>query len=122
MKKILLIILVLCIISVTGFCQEKKGIDLDFVYTDGGRRDPFWPLLSSNGSIISYNEEDLAVSDMVLQGITVGDNGNIAVINGKIVVEGGMVGAFKVERIMPAFVVLDNGQEKIELHLSRKGE
>ena len=37
-------------------------------YEDHDNRDPFWPLISSSGTIVSYGE-DVAVSDMVLEGI-----------------------------------------------------
>ncbi|MEW5895483.1 MAG: hypothetical protein AB1650_06980 [Candidatus Omnitrophota bacterium] len=118
MRKLFFISMFVCLTTGIVFAQKEEV----FFYRDEGRRDPFWPLLSANGSIISYNENDLIATDMMLQGITTGSDQNMAVINGKIVKEGDMVGAYKVEAIMPAFVVLDNGQEKVELHLSRKGE
>ena len=77
-------------------------------------------MVTENGAIISYDEEDMVLSDMALQGIVAGSGGNIAIINGKIVKEGDMVGAFRVERVTPAFVVLDNKKEKIELYLKKE--
>ena len=40
-----------------------------FVYDDHGKRDPFAPLVSSAGMVVTY-DEDLAVNDLVLEGIT----------------------------------------------------
>ena len=37
-------------------------------YDDHGMRDPFWPLVSSSGTIINYGQ-DVSVSDMILEGI-----------------------------------------------------
>jgi len=91
-----------------------------FVYEDNGRRDPFWPLVTDGGSIISYDDQELSASDMMLQGILVGEQENVAVINGNIVKEGDMVGAFWIERVMPAYVVLNNGQERIEVYLRKE--
>ena len=121
MKKCLwILIAVLCMIDLGLAVNEAAVSGRIFVYKDEGKRDPFWPLVTENGAIISYDEEDMVLSDMALQGIVAGSGGNIAIINGKIVKEGDMVGAFRVERVTPAFVVLDNKKEKIELYLKKE--
>ena len=38
-----------------------------FVYDDHGKRDPFVPLVSSAGMVVTY-DEDLSVNDLVLEG------------------------------------------------------
>ena len=119
-KKIILrLVMVLAVFSAAyaGELVEKEA----FVYNDEGRRDPFWPLISPSGAIITSDEEELSTSDMMLTGVMTGSDGkNVAVINGKIVKEGDTIGAFKVERISPTYVVLDRGQEKSELHLRKE--
>ncbi len=122
MKKLLLIIF--SIFLVVGVVIAEEDLDVkaiaQFVYDDGGRRDPFWPLVTDSGSIISYDEKELSASDMMLQGILVGADETVAVINGRIVKTGDMVGAFRIERVTPTHVVLDNGQEKIEVYLKKE--
>lgn len=117
------IAIILGIILGTGYlaAQEEVAIETQvFVYEDAGKRDPFWPLVTDSGSIINYDEKDLTASDMMLQGILTGSSENIAVINGKIVKAGDMVGAFRIEQVLPTHVVLDNGQEKIEVYLKKE--
>ena len=56
-----------------------------FVYDDHGKRDPFVPLVSSAGMVVTY-DEDLSVNDLVLEGIVADASGNnVAIVNGKIV-------------------------------------
>ena len=119
MKRFLLLSVIFMCIAVYAFAQDQ-GVEKPFTYDYKGKRDPFWPLATEHGSIINYDERDLSASDMMLTGISSGADGNIAVINGKIVKEGDMVGAFKVEKIMSTFVVLDNGQEKSKLYLRKE--
>lgn len=122
MKRYLIVLLMLLFLT-SGyvFAEEIVAENNKFVYDDEGKRDPFWPLVSANGSMITYGETDLLASDMVLTGVMTGSDGtNIAIINGKIVKEGDMIGAFYVKKIMPTFVVLDNGKEKSELHLRKE--
>jgi len=74
-----------------------------FVYDDHGRRDPFLPQVSATGTVIA-SEADLMPGDMVLEGIVADAQGhNVAVVNGKIVKTGDMIGPYAV-----AAVRLDN--------------
>ncbi len=74
-----------------------------FVYDDHGRRDPFLPQVSATGTVITY-EADLMPGDMILEGIVADAQGNnVAVVNGKIVKTGDMIGPYAV-----AAVRLDN--------------
>jgi len=120
MKPLYFIIIMFWVVVGCGFAQEEISFDQDFVYEDGGRRDPFWPLVTAGGAVINYDERELSASDMTLQGIVRGEGGNVAIINGRIVKQGDMLGAFKIDRIESAFVVLDNGQERNELRLQKE--
>lgn len=116
-----IVVLMICL----GFTQTLDAKELEqrqpFVYNDAGKRDPFWPLVSKTGAIITYDETDLSASDMILTGVLTGVGGrSVAVINGKIVKEGDKIGAFMVERVAPTKVILNNGQEKTELHLRKE--
>ena len=120
-------ILIMAVIGIVfaGFAQTLAAKELvegkPFVYNDAGKRDPFWPLVSETGAILRYDESALSASDMTLMGVLTGsDNKRVAVINGTIVKEGDMLGTFKVKRVASAFVVLDNGQEEIQLRLRKE--
>ena len=93
-----------------------------FVYDDHGKRDPFLPLVDSNGFIITY-EDNLLLTDLVLEGIILGgdDNTNLAIINGKVLKKGDKIGPFIVLNISAKSVLLGKGKRKFDLKL-KKGE
>ncbi|HSV43786.1 MAG TPA: hypothetical protein VLJ10_04445 [Candidatus Bathyarchaeia archaeon] len=119
MTAVICFLMLLALAVSAGAEQTAAGQD-SFVYTDDGKRDPFWPLITDNGTIINYDDRELMGSDMVLQGIMAGTDGNVAIINSKVVKEGEMLGAFHIKKITPTAVVLDNGQERIELQLRKE--
>ena len=93
-----------------------------YAYDDHSARDPFWPLVSSSGTIISYGQ-DVSVSDMILEGIVSSTDGvYTAIINGAIVEAGDTIGVYKIERIEPKKVVLSKENEIFELDLKKGGE
>lgn len=102
-----------------GASEEVKEEGI-FIYNDHERRDPFWPLVSSEGGIVSY-ETDLQITDLNLEGIITGAGGkNLAVINGRIVKRNDSIGKFTVTEIKSAAVVLLKGQERYELKLKKE--
>jgi len=116
MKNLLLCLL--CVVAVSAvFAQDNQA----FVYNEHGKRDPFAPLVSPNGSLISY-DSNIAVSDMSLEGVVIDPQGkNLAIINGKIVKSGDLVGLYTVESIANDHVNLMNGKEHLTVKL-KKGE
>ncbi len=124
--KIYCLIIFLCILTCAGLTSEVYAeeqaakSDTDFVYEDGGRRDPFWPLVNKGGGIISY-DKDLLFSEMALQGIMVGNDGkNIAIINGIIAKEGDMLGLYLVKQVSSGSVILVRDQEILTLILNKE--
>ena len=100
--------------AMTAYAQQP------FEYDDHDKRDPFWNLVLTGGSIENY-ETDFLVSDLNLEGIVAGsDGGNVAIINGRIVKAGDTVGNFVVKEIKKDSVVLNNDQEKFELRLKKE--
>ena len=70
-----------------------------FVYDDHGKRDPFVPLVSSAGMVVTY-DEDLSVNDLVLEGIVADASGNnAAIVNGKVVKVHDQIGPYVVDVI-----------------------
>lgn len=121
-RRILLIVLFAgCVSGVSLAAPQSKVVqDKDFVYNDHGTRDPFWRLVSPNGVILTH-ENDLTAADLVLEGILIDENGkSIAIINGRVVKEKGILGAFTVQKITTDSVVLHKGPEFIVLKLKKE--
>ncbi|MBF0330693.1 MAG: hypothetical protein HQL17_02060 [Candidatus Omnitrophica bacterium] len=93
--------------------EQAPADDAAFVYDPHGSRDPFVPLVTSAGAIISY-DAGLIVAEMLLEGIISDGKGNAAIINGNIVEPGQMIGLYKVDSIQKDKVILlKDGQASI---------
>jgi hypothetical protein len=109
-----LIIFLLLIISANlVYAQEP------FVYDEHGKRDPFVPLVSSAGIVVTY-DEDLAVNDLVLEGIVADASGNnVAIVNGKVVKAHDKIGPYVVDVIAVDHVEFLKGTERFSLRIKR---
>lgn len=100
-------------------CVMMMGVGAVAVwaYEDGGRRDPFWRLVTPQGVIINY-EGDLGFTDLVLEGLIMSGDEPMAVINGKILRQGDRIGPFVVRRIGKDFVELEDqeGVHRLDLN------
>lgn len=117
-------VLIMALAGVTpcGAADEEAGGEgrPDHVYDSHDRRDPFWPLVNSKGMIVSF-EKDLLATDLILEGIYVGDGGkNVAIINGKILQKDESIGVFTVKDIKENRVTLQKGQERVILKLKKE--
>ncbi len=91
--------------------------DVEFEYNDHAKRDPLWPLVGVNGSIMNY-DTDFLITDLALEGIITGADGqNLAILNGRIVGKNGRIGQFDVFEVNVDSVILKNKQEKFKLEL-----
>ena len=91
----------------------------EFVYNDHKQRDPFLPLVTPTGSMISY-ESDVVVAEMVLEGVVSDKKGGLAIINGAIVEQGGHIGQYVVRSIKADRVVLEKDGQQSELRLKKE--
>jgi hypothetical protein len=92
-----------------------------FVYNDHGKRDPFVPLVSSAGMVVTY-DEDLSVNDLVLEGIVADASGNnVAIVNGKIVKARDPIGPYVVDVIAVDHVEFLKGTERFILKIKKGG-
>ena len=92
-----------------------------FVYDDHGKRDPFVPLVSSAGMVVTY-DEDLSVNDLVLEGIVADASGNnAAIVNGKVVKAHDQIGPYVVDVIAVDHVEFLKGTERFILKLKKGG-
>jgi hypothetical protein len=90
-----------------------------FVYDDHGKRDPFVPLVSSTGMVVTY-DEDLAVNDLVLEGIVADATGNnAAIVNGKVVKVHDQIGPYTVDVIAADHVEFLKGTQRFILKLKK---
>ena len=90
-----------------------------FVYDGHGKRDPFMPLVSSDGLVITY-DEDLSVNDLALEGIVADASGNnAAIVNGKIVKVHDQIGPYVIDAIAADHVEFLKGTEKYILKIKR---
>ena len=91
----------------------------DFVYDDHAQRDPFWPLVTAGGAIVTY-ETNFAVAEMILEGVVSDGEGGIAIINGTVVEQGKMFGSYMVEKIDQDKVTLVKDGQVSELRIKRE--
>ncbi len=99
-----------------AFAQAKV-----FSYEDRGKIDPFLPLVSPAGVMLSY-DKDLNLTDMVLEGIVTDAKGkNIAIINSKVGKPKDKVGPYVVQTIGTDEVELVKEQERFTLKLKKGG-
>jgi len=114
-KKILGVLVtagVLVLVSVAVADEQSP-----FVYDDHGRRNPFLPLVSNSGMVINYDQE-LQMSDMVLEGVFMGSAGeNLAIINGNIVQKNDKIDKYVIIKIEKTSVTVKKGDEEFVLRL-----
>ncbi len=117
---ILLIVTLAGVTPCGGAEDEAEEASADYVYDSHDKRDPFWPLVNSKGMIVNL-EKDLLATDLVLEGIYVGDGGkSVAIINGKILQKDESIGVFTVKDIKENRVTLQKGQERVILKLKKE--
>ena len=114
---ILLSILSVPILSIS----EDTSQTGQFVYNDHGKRDPLWPLVSSSGGTMTY-DTDFLVTELNLEGIMVatGSEGNLAIINGRVLKEHENIGQFIIQKISSDTVILQKDTETFELKLKKE--
>lgn len=114
MRRIACLPLLLLMIMTASAGEEKV-----FVYDDHGKKDPFLPLVSASGVVLSY-DQDMTVSDLNLEGLVIDAKGNnLAIMNGKIVKAGDVIGLYTVEQVGNDQVFLAKGQEKLTVRIKK---
>jgi hypothetical protein len=107
------------IFVLTLFFANSVYAQGSFVYDDHGKRDPFMPLVSSDGIIVTY-DGDLSVTDLILEGIVADASGNnIAIVNGKIIKVDDQIGPYTVAAITFDHVELLKGSDKFILRMKK---
>lgn len=113
MVKLVIIFVESCLILVGlgsyVFAQET------FTYDSKGKRDPFIPLVGKGRGPLYTKVAVDSEEGIYLEGIVWDPGGvSVAIINGEIVTEGGLVGDFKVKKIRREGVILvKDGEEHV---------
>ena len=112
------------IIIVSGLCVLAQAAGPatqdNFVYDDKDKRDPFWSLVSSDGVIVNY-DNDLILSDLILEGVIVDNQGNnLAIINGQILKNQDNIGPFIIIKIERDHVVVEKKGQQFMLYLKKE--
>ena len=94
-----------------------------FIYDSKGRRDPFIPLLGKGAEFLFIEEAAESLAGIYLTGIVYDPIGqSFATINGEVVVENDLIGAFKVKEIREGKVILEKDNEEIVVNLIEEAE
>jgi hypothetical protein len=108
-------VLCLLLLLMTFAYADNKA----FVYNEHGKRDPFGPLISPSGTLISY-DSDITATDLNLEGILLDAKGNnLAIINGKILKVSDKVGAYTVDVISNDHVDIVKGEERLTVKIKK---
>lgn len=105
-----------CILPSVSFAQEN------FVYDSKGKRDPFIPLVGSDGRLIKLETEKVKGA-LTLEGIIYDESSlSYAVVNGAVVKVGDMVEGNQVLRVEKNKVIFIKEGQMFNLELKEKEE
>lgn len=91
-----------------------------FIYDSKNKRDPFVPLVTSDGRLLKL-EEEVASAALLLEGIIYDKNGlSYAIVNGEIVKIGDQVGGYQILKIEKNKVVFIKGGQLTEVELKKE--
>ncbi len=116
--------MMICIVFIGNHCAAAKAQEpagpAGFVYQDQNKRDPFWRLVTPEGTIVTY-DTDLMISDMILEGVIYDpEERSMAIINGKVMSKDQKIGLFTVKEIHQDHVLLSKGQEDFILRMKKE--
>ncbi|MDP2941102.1 MAG: general secretion pathway protein GspB [Candidatus Omnitrophota bacterium] len=99
-----------------SFAEEQ------FVYDAKGKRNPFTPLVTSDGRLLKLDKEEGDAS-LAVEGIIYDKNGvSYAIVNAEVVRIGDFIGGYQVLRIEKNKVILVKEGEPLELELKKEEE
>ena len=111
----MIIFLLLCSLSFS-FAQD------DFKYDSHGKRNPFIPLVTSDGRLLRLDKEE-GPSALVLEGIIYDKQGrSYAVVNGTVAGIGDSVEGYQVLKIEPDKVTFIKEGQTLEVQLKKEDE
>jgi type II secretory pathway component PulC len=94
----------------------------EFVYDAKGKRNPFIPLVTSDGKILNLDSVETSNKGLALEGIIYDKNGvSFAIVNGSVVKVGDVVGDTQVLKIEKNKVIFIKEGQTSEIEL-KEGE
>ena len=112
-------ILLLLLPGVGALPAAAQNAGDEGLYDDHAQRDPFWPLVTSGGAIVTY-DTNFAVAEMVLEGVILDGKGGIAIINGTVVEQGSNLGSYLVQKVEADKVILVKDGQSSVLRLKKE--
>lgn len=92
-REIFIFLLSFCLLPF-AFCRAQG----EFVYDAKSKRDPFIPLVTSEGGLLLEKEENIA--GILLEGIIYDKNGlSYAIVNGEVVKAGDKIGDYQILKV-----------------------
>ncbi len=109
-------------LCLSGFClaaePEQRKI---FAYDAQDKRDPFLPLVSSDGRVLEPQIVKGSEGRPRIEGIIYEAGGSsYVVVNGEVIKAGDTSGGYQVLEIQPEKVVFLKGSEKLEIELKKE--
>ena len=93
----------------------------EFIYEKKGKRDPFIPLVTSDGRILKLEKEE-AASGLLLEGIIYDEQGlSYAIVNGEVVRVSDKIGDYQVLKIEKNKVIFIKQGQTTEVELKEEG-
>jgi len=119
LNKVFLILIILAACGKSAF-----GLD-DFVYDPRNKRNPFIPLVSSEGRLLKLDKREAyfsgAEGNLSLEGIIYDKNGrSFAIVNAAVVGIGDSVGDYQVLKIYANKVIFIKDGEPLEVELIKR--
>lgn len=94
----------------------------DFIYNAKEKRNPFIPLVTSDGRLLKLEQEE-GPTGLALEGIIYDEHGvSYCMVNGQVVKIGDMIGDFQVLKIEKDKVVFIKEGEPLEVPLKKEEE
>lgn len=110
-----------CVILILVFATRifAQG---EFIYDAKGKRNPFIPLVTSDGRLLKLDREE-ARGDLSIEGIIYDKDGrSFAIVNGSVVGIGDTVGDYQVLKIEKDRVILIKEGQTFEVGMNKEGE
>jgi hypothetical protein len=103
-------------------CYGVSFAEDAFVYASGDKRNPFIPLVTSDGKLLKLDVDESSNKGLAIEGIIFGKNGvSYAIMNGHVVKIGDFAGDAQVLKIGHDRVILIKDGQTSEVEL-KKGE
>lgn len=118
-KCIQLIFIFLCVLFFTQPCLAEG----DFIYDARGKRNPFIPLVTSEGRLLKLDKEESAggIKELSIEGIIYDKRGrSFVLINGTVAGIGDVVGDYQVLKIEDNKVIFIKEGQPLEIEFNKE--